>query len=54
MIRLKMKNCNMMLTKKLLKHQLHHQVKLENMNYLEGKKTLSSDQGRVIEQAKFT
>ena len=38
MIRLEVKNCNMILTKKLQKHQHYHQVKLINMNFLQAKK----------------
>ena len=33
-----MKNCNMILTKKLRKYQLFHKVKLANMNILQAKK----------------
>ena len=38
MIRLEMKNCDMILTKKLKKYQHYHQVKLINMNILQVKK----------------
>ena len=38
MIRLEMKNCNMILTKKQRKYQLYHQVKLINMNILKANK----------------
>ena len=55
MIRLEVKNCNMMLTKKL-----YHLVlalpsgKIDKYEYLTGEKMLTSDQSWVIEQAKFT
>ena len=38
MIRLKMKNYNMILTEKLPKYQLYHQAKFINMNILLVKK----------------
>ena len=38
MIRLEMKNCNIILIEKLLKYQLYHQAKLANMNILQEKK----------------
>ena len=38
---------------RMKKYQLYHQVKLINMNTLQGKKILPFDQRRVIEQAKF-
>ena len=38
MIRLEIKNCNMMLTKKLQKYHHYHQLKLLNMNFLQMKK----------------
>ena len=38
MIRLEMKNYNMILTEKQQKYRLHHQVKLMNMNMLQAKK----------------
>ena len=38
MIRLGIKNCNMILTEKLQKYQHYHQVKLINMNILRVKK----------------
>ena len=49
MIRLEIKNYNMILTGK----QHYHQIKLINMNILQVKK-LWQDQENVIEQAKFT
>ena len=40
MVRLEMKNCNMILTKKLEKYQHYHQVKLdEKLQYDINKKT---------------
>ena len=36
------------------KHQHYRQVKLINMNILQVKKILQSDQSAIIEQAKFT
>ena len=38
MIRLEMKNCNMILTEKNKKHQHYHPEKLINMNILQVKK----------------
>ena len=38
MIRLRMKNCNTILTEKQQKDQHYHQVKLINMNFLQVKK----------------
>ena len=38
MIRLRMKNYNMILTEKQHKHQLYHLKKFKNMNILQGKK----------------
>ena len=49
MIRLEMKDYNMILTKKLKKYQHYHQVKLINM-----KEILPSDKSRIIDQTKFT
>ena len=51
MIRLKMKNYNMMLIDKQLKYRLYHQVKHE---YLTGENLLWSNHQQIIEQAKFT
>ena len=47
MIRLETKNFNMILTEKQQKYQYYHQ------NILQAKKILLSDQGQIIEQAKF-
>ena len=52
MIRLEMKNCNIILTEKQQKYQHYHQVKLKN--YLTSEELLPSDQRKMIEQAKFT
>ena len=48
-----MKNFDMILSKKLQKHQHYHQVNLVNVN-LTGEEILSSDQSTIIEQANFT
>ena len=53
MIRLEIKNCNMISTEKQKKYLDYCLEKLINMNILQ-EKTLHSDQRRVIEQAKFT
>ena len=53
MIKLKMKNCNMILTEKQQKQQHYRQVKRIYINIVQVK-ILSSDQSRIIEQAKFT
>ena len=49
MIRLEMKNYNMILTEKQLKYQLYHKYE-----YLTGEDILPSNQQQIIEQAKFT
>ena len=49
-----MKNYNMILTEKQQNYQHYHYVKLINMNILQMKNILPSDQSRMIEQAKFT
>ena len=55
MIRLKMKNYDMILIVKQLKYQLYHQVKFINMNILlVTEDILQSNQQQIIEQAKFT
>ena len=54
MIRLEMKNYNMILTEKQQKYQHYHQVKIDKSEYLTGEEILPSDQRRMIEQAKFT
>ena len=53
MIKLKMKNCNKILTENQQKYHNCHQVKLVN-EYLTGEEILPSDQSRITEQAKFT
>ena len=53
MTKLEIKNCNMILTKKLQKYQHQYQVKLINMNILQENKYLPPDQSRMIKQAKF-
>ena len=49
--RLEMKNYSMILTERLHKNQLYHQVKLISMNILLVKK-LPSNKQQIIEQAK--
>ena len=53
MTKLEIKNCNMILTKKLQKYQHQYQVKLINMNILQENKCLPPDQSRMIKQATF-
>ena len=54
MIRLEMKNYNMILIEKQPKYQPYHQAKLISMNiYLTGEEILPSNQKQIIEQAKF-
>ena len=48
MIRLEVKNCNMILTEKLPRYQLYHQAKLISMNIL------PFNQPQVKGRAKFT
>ena len=54
MIRLEMKNYNIILIERLQKYQLYHQGKLVSMNILRGQEIFSSNQQQIIEQAKFT
>ena len=49
-----MKNYNTILTEKQQKYQHYRQVKLINMNFLQVKNILPSDQRRIIEKAQFT
>ena len=63
MIRLEMKNCNIILTEKEQKYHHHHlekiwiykyeYLKYYKYEYLTGEEILPPDQRRVIEQAKF-
>ena len=53
MIRLGVKNCNMILIAKQPKYRVYHQVKFTN-EYLTGEDILPSNQQQIIEQAKFT
>ena len=55
MIRLEMKNCNMILIEQQQKYQHNHLEKLNirKYEYLTGKEILLSDQGKIIKQAKF-
>ena len=52
--RLEIKNFNMILTERLQKYQLYHQVKFEKYEYLTGEEILPSNQQQIIEEAKFT
>ena len=56
MIRLEMKNFNIILMEKPLKYQLHHhQKKKGKYEYLTGEEILPFNQNKkIIEQAKFT
>ena len=54
MIKLNMKNYNMILTEKQQKISTWSTVKVDKYEYLAGEKILPSDQNRVTEQAKFT
>ena len=53
MIRLEMKNCNMILIQKHQKYQHYHPEKFDKYEYLTGEK-MSSKQRQIIEQAKFS
>ena len=52
MIRLRMKNCNI-LVEKVQKYHPYHQEK-KKYEYITGKETLSTEQNKMIEQVKFT
>ena len=54
MIKLEMKNYNIILIEKQLKYQLYHQAKLISMNILLVKKYHHLINKKKIEQAKFT
>lgn len=54
MIKLDMKNYNMILTGKQQKYHHYHYGKLINMNMLQVKKIWPPDQSKIIQQAKFT
>ena len=54
MIRLEMKNCNMILTDKLQRHQHYHHVNLINVNILRSEEILPSGQSQKIQQVKLT
>ena len=54
MIKLDMKNYNMILTGKQQKYHYYHYGKLINMNMLQVKKIWPPDQSKIIQQAKFT
>ena len=53
MIRLKMKNYNMILTEKLKKYLSYHQAKLININILQ-EQILLFNQKQITEQADFS
>ena len=53
MLGLAIKNWNMILTKKLQKHQHHHLEIFDKYENLTGKEMLPSIQRQIIEQAKF-
>ena len=53
MIRLEMKNYNTILTEKLLKYLICHQINLLSMNIFTGEEILQSNQKQMIQQAKF-
>ena len=52
MVRLEMKNCNMILTEKQQKFQ-HCLKKIDKYEYLTGEEILSSNQREITEQAKL-
>ena len=54
MLKLRMKNCNTILTEKQQKYQHYSQVKLINTEYFTCEEILLFDQSRITEQAKFT
>ena len=53
MIRLEIKNYNLILTEKPQNYQHYHLEKRKNMNMLHVRKILPFDQRRVIEQATY-
>ena len=54
MIRLQMKNYNMMLTEKLHRISVSSSGRIDKYEYLTGEETLPSNQNQITEQAKFT
>ena len=54
MIRLEMKNYNVILIEKLLKYQLYHLTLTDKYEYLTGEEILPYNQKQIIKQAKFT
>ena len=54
MIKLEMKNYNMILIGKQPKYQLYHQTKIHKYEYLTGEDILPSNKQQITEQAKFT
>ena len=54
MIRLEMKNCNMIVADRLQKYLHYHLEKNDKYEYIIGEEILPSDQRGVIEQAKFS
>ena len=54
MIRLEMKNCNMIINRGAAKISASSSGKINKYEYLSGKEILPSDQRNLVEQAKFT
>ena len=54
MIRLEMKNCNMIINREAAKISASSSGKINKYEYLSGKEILPSDQRNLVEQAKFT
>ena len=54
MIRPEMKNNNMILTEKLPKYLLCHQIKFTKYEYLTAEEILPSNQKQMTQQPKFT
>ena len=54
MSKLELKNCNMVLTKKMQKILALPSGKIDKNEYLAGEEILSSDQSRMLEQVTFT
>ena len=53
MIRLEMKNYNMILIEKLLKYKLYHLTQTDKYKYLTDEEILPYNQKQIIKQAKF-
>ena len=54
MIKLRLKNCNMLLTEEPQKILALSSGKIDKYEYLKGKEILPTDQRRIKEQARFT